>query len=270
MAIPPEFITGCQTRSSTTIKFEGDRIVCGKQQMSVPSYTELSTYMSALSTEKKQLQHSYATLLCRMTHGEPVKTKEFDDIVMRLSAIEQEVDDLIQQHSGMPSEEDALERAIREADTKLKHEVSHKSVARVHGTFLANLNRVKAVGTARNAYVIQEGEYKMLAAPREAINRRPRRRPDPPQEEAPPRPRSPSPPLRPPVSPRETENIRENVAELLKRTFKFKSRSAAFFTNKEDLIKLIEANEPLKKLMPKNYKSLTKEQICQALFTTTP
>lgn len=48
---------------------------------------------------------------------------------------------------------------------------------------------------------------------------------------------------------------------------KTKKRSAKFFYSKEDLIKIIEKDDKIKKKFPKNIKSLSKEEICRIYFS---
>ena len=68
--------------------------------------------------------------------------------------------------------------------------------------------------------------------------------------------------------------IKDRVTALLKEKFKAKNkdecasnkRSAPYYMNKDDLVKNIEKEKILKEIMPKNYKSLPKEKICEHLF----
>ena len=68
--------------------------------------------------------------------------------------------------------------------------------------------------------------------------------------------------------------IKEKVKELLKDKLKAKNveecksakRSAAYYMNKDTLVKEIEKEQIFKNIMPKNYKSLPKEKICEHLF----
>lgn len=84
-------------------------------------------------------------------------------------------------------------------------------------------------------------------------------------------------PKKPPVvvlSPEDKNVVRKQIKDMLKELFKFqdvtectsKQRSKPFFTTKESILKAIDANPDLKKLMPKNYKSLNKDQLCKHFY----
>ena len=68
--------------------------------------------------------------------------------------------------------------------------------------------------------------------------------------------------------------IKERILILLKDKFKAKNkeecssnkRSAAYYMNKDKLIETIEKEKLFKEIMPKNYKSLSKDKICEHLF----
>jgi hypothetical protein len=72
----------------------------------------------------------------------------------------------------------------------------------------------------------------------------------------------------------EKNAIKKNVKDLIKNTFTFKTkeecasqkRSQPFYESKDAIVEKISKNEELKKLMPSNYKSLSKEKICAELL----
>lgn len=75
------------------------------------------------------------------------------------------------------------------------------------------------------------------------------------------------------LSSKEKEEIKTNIKELLKKVYRFKDkteckskqRSKPFFTSKEELLKTIDANPDIRKILPANYRSLTKDQLCDHL-----
>ena len=76
------------------------------------------------------------------------------------------------------------------------------------------------------------------------------------------------------VLPQEHKEIEENIAKLIAKTFKFKNvdecksskRSQSYYMSKENILKEVDSNERIRQVLPKNYKSLTKEKICEHLF----
>jgi hypothetical protein len=75
------------------------------------------------------------------------------------------------------------------------------------------------------------------------------------------------------LSPEQVKSILVNNKNQIMDKFRFKtkeeclSRKAAVFMSKEEIIKVIEENESLKKAMPAKYKTLSKEKICEFLFS---
>ena len=70
------------------------------------------------------------------------------------------------------------------------------------------------------------------------------------------------------------DQIDQNVAKLIREKFPFTSkeectsskRTSSFYMSKEDITKNIKSDPKLKKLMPRNYSTLTKKELCDHLF----
>ena len=75
------------------------------------------------------------------------------------------------------------------------------------------------------------------------------------------------------LSPKQKQQITNNIKNILIDKFKFKNKgeciskakSKEYYMSKEELIKIIDDNPDIKLIMPSNYKSLTKEKICEIL-----
>jgi hypothetical protein len=75
------------------------------------------------------------------------------------------------------------------------------------------------------------------------------------------------------ITPQQINQIKTNVRKLLQEKFRFSNkeecaslkRSQAYYMTKEDIIATIEDTPDIKAIMPSNYKSLKKEQICEYL-----
>lgn len=76
------------------------------------------------------------------------------------------------------------------------------------------------------------------------------------------------------LSNEQINEIESNVARLIREKFPFKSkeecvsskRSTPFYMSKEDITKNIKSDPNIKNLMPKNYSTLSKKEICDHLF----
>jgi hypothetical protein len=68
--------------------------------------------------------------------------------------------------------------------------------------------------------------------------------------------------------------IKDNIKELIKEKFKPKTveecssqkRSQPYYMKKDDILTTIESNPQIKQVLPENYKSLNKEELCKHLF----
>jgi len=77
------------------------------------------------------------------------------------------------------------------------------------------------------------------------------------------------------LSSKEINNIKTNIKQLISQKFKFRSmdecisskRSQLYYMSKENIIKEIQDNPELRKLMPSNYRTLSKEKICEYLYS---
>lgn len=76
------------------------------------------------------------------------------------------------------------------------------------------------------------------------------------------------------ILPQEHKEIEENIAKLIAKTFRFKNidecksskRSQPYYMSKENILKEIDSNKRIRDILPKNYKSLNKDKICEHLF----
>ena len=74
---------------------------------------------------------------------------------------------------------------------------------------------------------------------------------------------------------KEVEQILQMNKNVLKRVFKFSNleecntskRSQPYYMSKADIVKAIDENPDIKALVPKKYKSMKKEELCQTFFS---
>lgn len=282
--LPSGFTQSCQKRSKTTILFKGDTVVCGDNAMRIPSYSDLSHYIAQLLAQKRLLQREYARMTCSLVQARPVSRQQFDGVVNDIRKIDTEIDEFLQQYSLIPPSSTIYEQLRSSTRNDLvQSEGNIKQTANIHSDFLAKLKQGLHETSLLQSYVIQESEYVPTSLPdgvevkrtkKTKTVRKERKEKPPPtsQDENTRRPEVP--PSRVKISPVDRDAINKNIEQLLKAVFKFKdtkecsskARSAAYFQTKEQIIKSIEEHEALKKLMPSNYKSLNKEQLCEALF----
>ena len=76
------------------------------------------------------------------------------------------------------------------------------------------------------------------------------------------------------IPPSNVKIIKSNIKELIKNVFKPKTkeecasqkRSQPYFMKKEDILTAIDENPDIKSVLPENYKTLNKENLCEHLF----
>lgn len=277
--LPVGFSQNCHKRSKTTVQFHADALVCGDRALKVPAYVDLSRHVHHLQEEKRRLQKEYTRMICDLMHSRPISKQSFDNVVSEMRQIDASIDDILQQYSMMPPGKSYLEEKLNKfhgqlsALSKEAHDI--KRIAGIHSNLLNDLKQSHThADTQPSSYVVQEGEYVPTTTPQAATplkkktakNQQQRQHTKDDQEvHSPPQTR---------LTPQDHKDINSKVEQLLKSIFNFKdttecaskSRSAPYYKTKEEIIKSIEEHEGLKKLMPANYKSLTKDKLCEAIF----
>lgn len=239
----------------------------GKEEFVLPKYINVSKEIEELQTKKRDLSKTYFNYYNSILNGEAIDQAKFDDIVVKINSIEDTIEALIgkrkrtgddqkmvssineQLRNLAQSDLDVLERSPFDKEVGL-------TIAKNFKKRLVLLNELSNIKYREFAdYVKGEG----YASPKKIkkdiqSNIQPK--------------------VKKHLSPKEVVDIKDNIKELLKKVYKFKDkgeciskqRSKAFYTSKEDILKEVEKNDSLKKLMPANYKALSKEKLCEFFY----
>jgi hypothetical protein len=270
--------------------FSNDSILCKKTSVKMPEYVQISTIMDALKKEKASLHKRYTYLTCEMIslgyNKKPPSSlkEEFDRIATRLISIEKEIESMLMSYTPTKTVSERVDDIITNAYDELDSSVSGYrpvNVAQIHQKVQTDIKKLHndMIDFPMDGMFMQKGVYTLntlskvanpvdtkVAAPAKTKATAKA------QVKAPAKAKPAA--LVPPLTRKEEKLIQKNIQQLLKEKLAFtsisectsKARSKPFFKSKDDIIKLIEADERLKKLMPSNYKSLSKEKLCDYIF----
>lgn len=275
-AIPREFVQGCQNRDRTTIVFANGNIVCGKKHMAMPTYVDAREALTTLLQQKRRLQQEHTIMTRDIIQGCNVDSKSFDAIAMSISDTDTKIDTILVNIKQSPQQPPVNERA-----PTTPKERAQKFVADVEA-----MRRAKYMAALESGRFMKSDEVptkKGVGAtkPKIAKTSKPKaeRKPISPtdKDDVDKVPTKKVPTKKPPVvmlSQADKDTVRKQIKDMLKEVFKFqdvnectsKQRSKPFFTTKEAILQAIDANPDLKKLMPKNYKTLNKDQLCKHFY----
>lgn len=271
---PREWLAACNTGEATRIISSGGKLRCGRYEGSIPPYTHIPTYIRGLREKRRRLARECYDMQHSIMNGTSVGRREYDTKVAEIREVDEKIDELMAaRHNAVYFEErDAIKERIDAAKAREAAHVTKRSahdpraakeVARSFRDRLAATKDLEGLsGSPINEFIKSEFADipldPLAKTPIDPPAKKPARRKEKPQ----------------PLTKVQKEEIKENIKDLLKKVFRFKSkeectskqRSKEYYMNKEDILKEIEANENLKKLMPTNYKGLTKEKLCEYFF----
>lgn len=235
-----------------------------------------------LKQARKELGLEYYKLFNDVINGRKVNDKDFNKVVDDIKNIDDDIEKLLDARQDKESR--SRRKALR--DRLVALEDANRNLVQSKSKFDPMLY-TELIQNHKKQRDIWADLGSVHEVPREFIKSQSSSVPSPPQPSPPPSP--PKPIKKKKKIPKKKEEkhpqpiilsniqknrIKENVKELLKRTYKFndkeqcssKQRSKEYYMTKDDILKEIESNDTLKNLMPTNYKSLTKEKLCEFLF----
>lgn len=229
----------------------------------LPRYVNIKNKIAELRGKKRILSRQYFDTYNRLINGLDIDKKAFDKVVDDINDIEDEIEILIGLRTNRPTEDTtALKEELSRLDLQ-DEQILKKSVydSKVGSTLARNFkrkvsihNELKEITESRyNDFI----EYMRVDGYAKAYIKSPAK-----------------PSSVKKLSVDQKVEIKYNIKDLLKNVYKFKDkteclskqRSKAFYMSKEDILQEIEKNENLKKLMPSNYKKLTKDKLCEFFF----
>jgi hypothetical protein len=247
------------------IVIKGNKMKFGKTDTVLPRYINIKNKVTELRVKKRFLSLQYFDQYNKLINGLDIDKKIFDKVVDEINSIEDEIDNLLGLRINNPSKDiTSLQEELSMLD-KQDEAIMKKSVfdSKVGNTLAKNFrrklvieNELKEIGDSRyngfNEFVKVDGYAKAYvlkeSTPKKSSVKK--------------------------LSTDQKVEIKDNIKDLLKNVYRFKDRTEclskqrtkAFYMSKEDILIEIEKNETLKKLMPSNYKKLTKDKLCEFFF----
>lgn len=282
-------IADCFKRESIEVELSNNRLKCGNHVSSIPKYMHVKTLLNTLLDESKVHKKHYYMLMSRMVCGEKVNVEEYNETVNSIMTLEKHIQKLAQEQYEQNHDVVALRELIDDIASQEQELLSTKSpfdatlskqLAKLHKDKVKAFNKLSegkehiwkeyiedgiAEEPKKRSSVMKPNKKAVVAAPRQAPAIAP----------------APSKPKKTVKKKANTnltepqkEDIKGRIKGILKDVYKFKDkqeciskqRSQPYFMSKEAILEEIEKNQELKKLMPTNYKSLTKEQLCTYFF----
>lgn len=260
------WLSSCNTGDVTRVVVANSRIRCGKHEAAIPRYTHISSYIRGLKERRRRVTRECYDMYRAILSGTPPEggRSSYDNKLAELRAIEEKIEEMMAARHNPEyfHERDDIAARVSAASAKERAHVSRNphdpEVARVVvSSFRDRLSASRELaalsGSPINEFIKSEFADIPIDLPVDAPvgKKKPRAKAK--------------------LTDVQKEEIKDNIKDLLKRVYKFKTkeeclskkRSEPFYTSKEDILKEIDANENLKKLMPSNYKSLSKEKLCE-------
>ena len=245
--------------------------IIGIKKITPPIYVNINDQIDKLYLERRDLYFEYKILQDKIILDDKpaIYKTEYTNIINKLTNIQIEINKLHEYYENTePSYEiekklELCEQNIKNAQT-IKDRVKYK---RQLYQLYREYPDLKAVDITH--YMIEDAKIEELSEENTKARAIARAKPNQ---------KNKGKKLPAKISTSDIKKIRDNVKELMKSVFKPKTleecasqkRSQPYYMKKEDILKEIDNNPDIKKLLPDNYKALNKEEICKYLFPKSP
>lgn len=223
-----------------------------KNSTKLAKYAHISTRISHLRVTKTQLAKKYWTMYDDfVTYKKSIDKTIFNKVVKEINEIESEIDRLTEKMrpnntTDITHDGDSLQRTPKE----------------IAKEFIAKRSEAKEdVSDWRSFWTILSPAS---PAAHDLIDVEIVKEPPPPKKK-------PTKKLSKETEQAITGNIKDLLASFVfknKTECVSKQRTKPFYASKEEILEKIESNPEIKKLMPANYKKLTKDKLCEVFFAT--
>lgn len=222
--------------------------VAFKSAARLSKYAHVPTRISQLRVAKSKLSKQYWAMYDDfVTYKKDIDKSIFNKIVQEIREIETEIDRLVE--------------ILRPTDHTIDIDNNHTQEAVTAKAFIAKRSEVKEDVSDWKSYWVPVEHDDKVETQVQVL-----------KESTPPKKK---PRVKNKLSKETTQVITSNIKELLS-DFAFKTktecvskqRTKPYYASKEEILEKIESNPELKKLMPTNYKKLTKDKLCEVFFAT--
>lgn len=266
----------CHEGDRIKINFQNNRLTCGKSTVTIPTYSSIDHDVNDLKRQKQMLCRSYIELFEAIIDEKSNNVKELENLIENIQSLDGRYYTIMQEYDKMKTTNEVLLDKLKDTlheskniysstsayDPSLKSKLYklHKEAMGLQQKLQASIDHLPgyyAKLKTKDSVPTVNDKANDKATNKEAVKKKV-------LEKKPPSPH---------LSMEKVDEIKSKIKDLLKSKFKPKTlqectsrqHSKAFYMSKEDLIKQIEATPEIKKLMPANYKTLSKEKICENL-----
>lgn len=248
----------CHEGRHVSITFKGNQMKCGNKTVTLPSYEYISRLVKQQEGHKRRFVLRYLDLVEKYTKsGDPDILPQMNPLVQKIQAFDEQIHRL----------QDTYARHIHDTDGRsMKQEINDRLAESKEivndlssydpkvGRMLAKLHKQRKEIFHAWKTIEQQWEHDHMIQSNQIIEE--------------------TPVANGKLTTVQKQKLKRLTKQKMTKVFKFataeecttKLRSKFYFQTKDEIIKEIDVNEKLKKLMPANYKSLSKEQICRHLF----
>lgn len=255
-------IAKCHQGSVTSVAFKGNKIHCGSSSAKLPSYEYVHTLLKDTEAKRRKLILKYLDSVdAYVKSGKKELLHDLDPLVKNIQEYDHKIAEYKQEYYNVSStNEDELFNEIQESLQSSKSMDSSTYDVTVAKKELEAHRRRRELFASWKQLRASWNDQVMIAADKVVV------------------PKAvvvhSSPKVKGKLSPEEKVELKDKIKSKMLTVFKFKTleecqskaRSKPFYQSKEEILKLITENENLKKLMPSNYKSLNKEELCKYLI----
>lgn len=255
-------IAKCHQGDVTSVVFKGNKIQCGSSSVKLPSYEYVHNLVRDNEKKRQSLILKYLDKVDAFVRGGKKDVlADLDPLVKEIQGYDSKITDYKQQYiEASSTNENELYQAIMESLQASKEEgnkvstydaMAAKKMLDAHRHRRELFSNWKQVRASWNDKVMVAADKVVVPVPKPV-----------------------SPKVKGKLTQEDKIELKEKIKHKMLAVFKFKNleecqskaRSKPFYQSKEEILKLIQENENLKKLMPANFKSLTKEELCKYLI----
>lgn len=264
---------------TTSITFKGRKLVVDGQKKPLKQFLNIQNKIKELKHQKRNLSIEYFDLHNKIINGVNIDKTLFDSIVTKIKNIESEIDELQlgkydKAHADkrreiiktlgtlIEDEKTALSKSVFDQTKAMDmakifkkkidvySQLERHGITRIVSSIMTNTDisegKTPEVKVTKTKDKKKEVKKKVVKKKDDIV-----------------------------LSPDTKLEIKNNIKVLLKKTYRFKDktecisrqRSKPYYMSKDEILNHIEKNEELKKLMPSNFKKLSKEQLCEYFFS---
>lgn len=235
--------------------------------------------IESLMSDKKTKMRDYIDIIEKVKNGETVKKEQYNALVNSLYDIENNISITANEYTKYNK---LITQKRKDAESQIKTKTNENNILKEKQGLHINQGDIKRiVENIRSIASIRKEKNVLKPVEYIVVDNGPITRPAPIPVQPPPiQPIAPVPVKKGKkiVDKKTIEEIKSNVKNVLKEKIKAGiikfgnkeqclSRKKATFMSKNDLIKVIDEHDDLKTLVPKNYKKLSKEDLCEHLFS---